>query len=214
MTQDFDRLIPDARAFLTDLAQNNSRDWFLAHKHTYDSELKSPALAVLDTVAAALTRQTGAVTTPKLFRPHRDVRFSKDKTPYHVHLHMLWSTPPVGWFVGISPTYVSIGAGAMGFDKNQLTHWRAAVDGAQGGVIANTIATLASSGARLEPAELKRVPAPYDKDHPCGDLLRRKSLTMWIDLSDNQIAQGNLIDTIETTFARFQPLCTQLRALL
>lgn len=173
-------LIPESRAFLTELAANNSREWFAANKTRYDSALKAPAQALLDQLAADLSRQTGQPVETKLFRPHRDVRFSKDKTPYHLHLHMLWSTPGMGWFFGISPDYISAGGGCMGFDKPALAAFRSHVDD-KGTDVQALVDQLADRGLTLREAELKRVPAPYDKDHPQAPLLRRKSLTFWHD---------------------------------
>ncbi|MGR3713111.1 MAG: TIGR02453 family protein [Shimia sp.] len=211
MPSDFSRLVPETRAFIYELAENNSRDWFLANKPRYEAELRMPAMALLDTIGADLERAIGAPPTPKLFRPQRDVRFSKDKTPYHLHLHMLWSTPPVSWFLGIGRDYVSVGGGVMGFDKDGLTDWRAAVDGPQGTEIADIIADLQTDGARLDDPDLKRVPAPYDKDHPQSDLLRRKSMTVWFDLSDMDIAQRGLVTATTSTFERLVPLQLALR---
>lgn len=88
MTDRFARLIPDARAFLTELSANNTRDWFTTRKSRYEADLKAPALALLEEGAQAIARITGQMPHTKLFRPHRDVRFSKDKTPYHTHLHL------------------------------------------------------------------------------------------------------------------------------
>ncbi|MBT8410855.1 MAG: DUF2461 domain-containing protein [Octadecabacter sp.] len=87
----FSTLIADAQTFLRSLAQNNSRDWFHANKPRYDSALRDPALALLDEMTPRLATLTGYAITPKLFRPHRDVRFSKNKTPYKTHLHMMWT---------------------------------------------------------------------------------------------------------------------------
>ncbi len=212
MTQEFNSLVPDARAFLEALAANNSREWFQEHKAEYDARLKAPASALLDVLSADLQRQTGRPAKPKLFRPHRDVRFSKDKTPYHLHLHMLWSTPPTGWFLGISTEYVSVGAGVMAFDKAQLDQWRAAIDGHHGSILAGEIAALTKAGARIEAPELKRVPAPFDKDHPYSDLLKRKSLTLWRDLDTKELENG-LLPQVQAVFASFQSLDTKLRAI-
>lgn len=209
----FATLISDSRAFLNALADNNSKDWFTANKPTYEDRLKSPALALLDTLAASLERQTGQVPSTKLFRPHRDVRFSKDKTPYHLHLHMLWSTPPTGFFFGIGRDYLSVGGGIMGFDKAQLTHWRAALDSLNGTRIAAAIADLQSQGARLDDAELKRVPAPFDKHHPQAALLKRKSCTVWFDFEESDIAKGGLVSQLETAFQKLQSLTQLLTAL-
>lgn len=173
-----------------------------------------PAMALLDTIGADLERAIGAPPTPKLFRPQRDVRFSNDKTPYHLHLHMLWSTPPVGWFLGIGRDYVSVGAGVMGFDKDALTDWRAAVDSPKGAELAGIIADLQASGARLDEPDLKRVPAPYDKDHPQGDLLRRKSVTVWFDLSDKDVFQQGLVKATMGAFDRLVPLQMALRDII
>ena len=119
-------LITDARAFLTRLNRNNTRDWWQAHKAEYDTGLRDPALALLDKMAPQLARLAGHDITTKLFRPHRDVRFSKDKTPYQTHLHMMWQIEsearqnPV-FFFGIGLDYVTAGAGIMGYG-----YWRAA----------------------------------------------------------------------------------------
>lgn len=179
MHDPFADLIPDARAFLAGLAQNNSRDWFTAHKEEYEATLKHPALLLLDQLAAQLKAQGEQTVTTKLFRPHRDVRFSKDKTPYNSHLHMLWQVGQAALFFGVAPDYVTFGGGVMAFDKNQLTNWRAAVDSDTGGDIANLTQTLMAQGYTPDAAELKRVPAPYDKDHPRAELLRHKSFKLW-----------------------------------
>jgi uncharacterized protein (TIGR02453 family) len=209
----FATLISDSRAFLSALSDNNSKDWFTENRPAYEAQLKAPALALLDTVAASLEKQTGQVPSTKLFRPHRDVRFSKDKTPYHLHLHMLWSTPPVGYFFGIGRDYLSVGGGIMGFDKDQLTRWRAALDGPKGAQLAAVISDLQSQGARMDDPELKRVPAPFDKDHPQAALLKRKSCTVWFDFEESEITKGGLVPQLETAFQNLQPL-TQLLATL
>lgn len=214
MSSEFSRLVFETRAFLNELADNNTRDWFTANKPRYEAELRIPAMAFLDTIAADLERAIGAPPTPKLFRPHRDVRFSKDKTPYHLHLHMHWSTPPVGWFLGIGRDYLSAGGGVMGFDKNGLTAWREAVDGNKGSDLAAIIADLQTAGARLDAPDLKRVPAPFDKDHPHGDLLKRKSMTMWVDLTDRDITDKGLERATLDVFEKLVPLQLALRDVL
>ncbi len=197
-------LIQDTQSFLRDLSQNNSRDWFLAHKSHYESHLKSPALVLLDQLSADLERLCDTKVTPKLFRPHRDVRFSKDKTPYHTHLHMLWalqSGPKPAFFFGISPDDVTVGGGMMGFDKTQLTDWRAEID-QNGQSWADMIAPMLNDGWRQHDPDLKRVPAPFDKDHPQGDLLRRKSLTLWKSARD--------LDDLLPSFTELNPVLQNL----
>lgn len=172
-------LFDDAFVFLNELEQNNSRVWFQTHKTRYDTQIKRPSEWLMGDVAQWLAARHGTRPKAKLFRPHRDVRFSEDKSPYHTHLHMLWFLPDGrSWMVGISPTYATAGCGIMAFERPQLDHYRAAIDSSAGAEIA---ALLASSNWRLEPPALKRVPAPYPADHPHADLLRRKGLVAWHD---------------------------------
>ena len=187
MTDGFATLIPDARSFLTELNQNNTRDWFTAHKDRYNATLKRPAILLLDRLSAQLQHKTALPVGTKLFRPHRDVRFSKDKTPYTTHLHMLWQVGPGGLFFGISPEYVRLGGGIMAMTRDQLDRWRAAMaDDSHGAEFHQLCAPLADQGYATEHPELKRVPAPYPKDHPRENLLRRKSMTFWRDLPANE----------------------------
>ncbi|WP_372573317.1 TIGR02453 family protein [Ruegeria jejuensis] len=212
MSDPFSTLIPDARRFLSELADNNTREWFLDRRPSYEEKLKAPATALLDIIAADL----GPGTETKLFRPHRDVRFSKDKTPYHTHLHMLWSLPTdskprPALFFGIGLDYVSVGVGVMGFDKTALPVWRAAVDGDLGADLQAELDRLSSSGMRVGEPELKRVPAPYDKDHSHGALLRRKSLSVWYDLEEAEFASP--LAAIRTTHQKLGPLLGSFEAI-
>ncbi|WP_264210201.1 TIGR02453 family protein [Leisingera thetidis] len=190
MTDAYAQLIPGARAFLAELAQNNSRDWFTAHKDRYEAELKSPALQLMDSAAQTIARRTGAEVTAKMFRPQRDVRFSSDKTPYNTHLHLMWTVNGAGCalFFGLAPDYCTAGGGIMGFSKTQLPRWRAAVDGAFGDETAALTDILALKGFAAREPELKRVPAPYTKAHPHGHLLQRKSLTFWHEMTAREQA--------------------------
>ena len=81
--------------FYEDLEADNSKAFWTEHKHVYDEQVKAP----LQALAEALAKDFGA---PKFFRPYRDVRFSKDKTPYKTHQGI--------WF-GETSTYVQVGGG-------------------------------------------------------------------------------------------------------
>lgn len=207
----FDSLIPDARAFLAKLQRNNSREWFAAHKPAYESRLKAPALHLLDDLAARLARLTGQHAKTKLFRPQRDLRFSRDKTPYHTHLHMLWTSEGgAQWFFGIAPGYITAGAGRMGFDKAGLAAFRAGLP-ARGPALQSALDSLSAQGARLSEPELKRPAAPIAPDDPLAGLARRKSLAAWFDYAE---APADLPGRLESDFARLWPMQQALDALL
>ncbi len=189
MSDGFDTLIARANAFFTELRADNTRDFYEAHKATYTDEIKKPAELLGTLLAEDLSRATGRPHKPKLFRIHRDVRFSRDKTPYNAHLHLLWSRPgdpaAPAFFFGTSPDYTVLGMGTMHLEGGSLNTYRAMVD-RRGDLLTDAMAHAeATTGARLSdwgPDPLKRVPKPYDPDHPHGDLLKRKSFALSADL--------------------------------
>lgn len=166
--------------FLSEVAQNNTREWWAENKGTYESELKAPANLLGDIIAQDLAMALEQPVNFKLFRPHRDVRYSKDKSPYNTHLHVLWSLPEerseFGYFLGLSPEYLALGAGVMGLAKEPLMKYREALDQ---GELAAVIENARTQGFDLREADLKRIPSPYEKDHPQAELLKYKSCSLW-----------------------------------
>jgi len=184
---DFEGLVAGANAFFRDLSANNSRDWFQAHKGDYEAEVKGPAALVSDVLRGDLDRARGKTHSAKIFRINRDVRFSKDKRPYNTHLHLLWSREGddrAGFFLGISPDYVTAGVGVMSFSKDGLDRYRRRVAGEDGADLADILNDLQKEGARRDAPALKRVPKPYAPDQPLADLLRHKGLVLWWDIAD------------------------------
>ncbi len=176
----FDAMLTEARVFFRELAAHNSRDWFDPRKEYYDTAIRRPAEILSHAMADDITRLTGTPHRAKLFRIHRDVRFSKDKSPYNAWLQMVW-TPfdphplsPVLFF-SVEPDDTVLGCGILGLKGADLIRYRAFVD-ARGDELQEAIAAAGGvlSDHMAEP--LTRVPRPYAADHPHGDLLRRKSL--------------------------------------
>ncbi|MBV0912545.1 TIGR02453 family protein [Anianabacter salinae] len=202
-------LLVNARSFLSRLNETNTREWFLANKAEYESNLRAPAQRLLDRVAEDLERLTRTPIVTKIFRPNRDVRFSKDKSPYTTHLHMLWRQSTrddgPGWFYGIAPDYAKAGFGWMEFSKDQLSAWRMAIDGPFG---PGVDAAIRSTGLSLPEPDLKRVPQGHEPDHPQADLLRRKGLVLWQDDVDSDP------EALIEVFQKVDPVRQQLEGLL
>ncbi|MFS4580252.1 DUF2461 domain-containing protein [Phaeobacter sp. C3_T13_0] len=232
------QLIPDAQAFLAELAKNNSRDWFKTQKSRYDLQVRDPAQTLLSEVADYLRPHHPGI-QGKLFRPQRDLRFSKNKTPYHTHVHMLWQLPGLpgaGLFFGIEANRLRVGGGVMTLKGAALTRWRSAVagqpftrdyptagldhvaghDASPDSGFADELAALTDiltlKRFMANAAELTRVPAPFGKTHPHADLLRRKSLTLWCDLDPK--AQIVPMGTICSAALMLEPLFILLRPIL
>lgn len=101
----------------------------------------------------------------------------------------------------------------MGFDKAVLENYRAALDDGKGNKLATLLEKLRKDGVRLSEPELKRIPAPFSRDHRHGELLKRKSLSAWIDVDDPLAAcRHDFADRAEASFKRLKPLFSWLLA--
>ncbi|WP_299860672.1 DUF2461 domain-containing protein [uncultured Roseobacter sp.] len=185
----FDHFSKDALGFLTDLKSNNSRDWFNQQRKTYEVEVREPTKEFACHMSDALGQFTGQTHDAKIYRINRDIRFSKDKTPYNTHIHISFApqsdqaNPPM-WFFGLSPEKLSLGCGVFQYDKEVLTRFRAAMAGPQGAALIRLAEEMEAQGMRVSTPDLKRVPPGFDSAHPHGEALRRKGFSGWKDIED------------------------------
>lgn len=205
----FQAFPPQILAFLRDLKVNNSRDWFEANRAAYQTFYKGPAEAFARRMGEALEAQLGEPVRTKIFRIHRDVRFSKDKSPYAPHLHIGFHTEASGLepalFFGLETDRLVLGAGVFELGGARLDSWRAATAGAFGEALAEVLADLSLQGFRIGEPELKRVPAPYAADHPRAELLRRKSITAWRDMPPGAATEDAVSPSLDA-FRALKPL--------
>src|SRR6266702_5032012 len=169
----FDGWPAEAIEFYEGLAANNSKSYWLAHKADYDELVHRPMLELL----AELEPEFGA---GKTFRPYRDVRFSKDKSPYKT---AIGATLAGGGYVQFSAKGLATASGTYIFAPGQLDRYRrAVVDDSSGAKLAGTVAVLREAGLEISVHDvLKTCPKGYPKDHPRVDLLRYKGLIAWKD---------------------------------
>lgn len=198
--------------FLQELRANNNREWFQQNRTAYDENIKQPASTFCDLMTDDLERLTGRSHTAKIFRIHRDVRFSADKTPYNTHLHISF-TPETdksavpSWMFGVDPGKCSIGVGTFAFDKSTLESYRTRVAGNDGAKLKKLLARLERGGVRVSEPELKRVPRGYDDQLPAKDLLRRKGLTGWIEYGDaTMVTKAGITSSCLDDFKQLRPL--------
>ena len=108
--------------FLTELAENNNKEWFDAHKAQYESA-KLEATTLFKHIYSILT-EYDTLSSLKIYRIHRDLRFSNDKTPYKTHFgcYIQRKEPYYlgGYYVCISPQETFIGGGFFEPNKDQL----------------------------------------------------------------------------------------------
>ena len=162
----------DAIGFYDGLAADNSKAYFDAHRESYETCVREP----LEDLIAELSPQYGA---GKVFRPHRDVRFFKDKAPYKTAAAAVLrpdGTHCTGTYVEISAAGLRAGGGVVHLDRGQLQRARRAIDDAKHGeALMRIVRTVEERGMTLFAPELKTAPRGYAKDHPRIELLRRKS---------------------------------------
>lgn len=161
----------EAIRFYEGLISDNSRIYWLANKHVYDRAVKGPMMSLLEELS-----EYGPF---HVFRPNRDVRFAKDKTPYKDHIGAYGeSEGGSGFYVQFSATGMIVGSGYYDMAPDQLDRFRAAVDAdAVGAEIVAIADSLSKAGLELSAMNvLTTAPRGYARDHPRIDLLRRKGL--------------------------------------
>jgi len=168
---DFEGFPVAALDFYDDLEMDNTKSFWEAHKAVYDEAVKAPMVALM----AALEPEFG---TAKVFRPYRDVRFAKDKTPYKTSQGaFIAAGPATGWYLEVAARGVRVGGGFYDATSERIAGFRAAVaDDRTGPVLARALAKLEKAGWEIGGDALKTAPRGYDADHPRIDLLRRKQL--------------------------------------
>ncbi len=159
--------------FYDDLEVDNTKTFWEAHKDTYTTSVAAPMKAL----TAELADEFGQA---KIFRPYRDVRFSKDKTPYKSHQGaFVPKGPSTGYYVQVGAPGVRVGVGFYEASGPRLASIREAiVEKRRGGELEEILATLTGAGWELGGDRLKTAPRGYDVDHPRIELLRHKSMTL------------------------------------
>ncbi len=162
----------EAISFFDGLEADNSKAYWQAHKPTYEAAVIGPLRLLL----AELAEPYGTFRT---FRPYRDVRFAKDKTPYKTHTgSVAEGEGGTTYYVELSAAGLRVGAGYYEMAADQLVRFRTAVaDDVTGAPLAEICAELEGAGCSLAAlSELKTAPRGIAKDHPRIGLLRRKGL--------------------------------------
>ncbi|HET6967221.1 MAG TPA: DUF2461 domain-containing protein [Ornithinibacter sp.] len=161
----------DAVDFYDELRAENTRAWWQANKERYAVSVTAPLQALL----GALEGEFGP---GRLYRPHRDVRFSADKSPYKDHQGALAATVPgIGFYVQVGAEGLLTGGGYYPTGPDQLPRYRAAVDAPRSGLeLAAVTARLTDAGFTLAGDRVATRPRGVAADHPRLELLRFKNL--------------------------------------
>jgi len=188
--------------FYDDLEVDNTKSFWDAHKEIYTESVLAPMKAL----TAALADEFGSA---KIFRPYRDVRFSKDKLPYKTHQGAFVAiAPETGYYIEVSPRGVRTGGGCYWFEPARLAAFRdAIVHDHYGADLEKRLATARRKGYTVGGETLKTKPRGYDADHPRIELLRHKSLTLGRMIGfEPVIHTAELADVVRDDWRTLRPL--------
>lgn len=221
----------NAFRFLTGLKQHNNKPWFEAHRESYEHDLREPMRALIIEMDGRLKRfapEIGGDPKRGMFRINRDIRFSRDKSPYKTwaacwFAHRKASTRvgqeaeegSAGLYFHLQPGECLVGAGLWMPPRPVLGRIRDTIaDDPKG--FARMVATLKKFGGLDTESVplLKRMPHGYPEDHPAAKWLRYQSYTAGRAIKDSQAVGAGLPALLEREFKALLPLVRWLNKAL
>ena len=210
-------------SFLKKLEKNNNRAWFEEHREEYERALGrfEEFVAEMITEISAFDDLDGVTPKDCLFRIYRDVRFSKDKSPYKTGMGASIGaggrkSKGFPYYLHVQPGNHSMLAGGWHDPlPEQLARWRAAVDkgaSALKKIIGRKEFVAAFGGLAGE--KLARVPRGYPADHPEHELLRLKEIAVWHTVTDKDLLSSSVVQNSAAVFKTMKPFLDYLGSIL
>jgi uncharacterized protein (TIGR02453 family) len=196
----------EALIFYEGLEADNSKAYWGAHKLHYESAVKEPMLALLDELAAEFGQA-------HMFRPYRDVRFAKDKSPYKTHqgAYVPAGIEGIGFYVQIGADGLYVGGGWWAQGEQILRFRDALDDDAAGGELEKLVESLSDS-YKLGGDRLKTRPRGVREDHPRLELLKHKSLHFGRHYEPQEwLHTAQVADRVRDDWRALRPLVDWLR---
>lgn len=212
----FTGFTPAATRFFADLAANQDRAWFAAHKDVYETAVKAPMAALIAALVPELERRDIPLTgdpAKAMFRIHRDVRFSRDKAPYKTHAGAVLTRDgrkdnPGLLYFHLDPQGSFVAAGFYHLDPAPLARLREAIAW-RADEFQALEAQLHAAGLDFSRDEaLARLPRGFDQHaaSPVAHALRLRNLVVSRHLAPNSLAGAALVGTIADFAASTLPL--------
>lgn len=219
----FDGFTEATIKFLHGLKKNNNKEWFEGHRDAYERDLREPFKSLVNTMSELFrTNKLPITANPKtsLFRINRDIRFSKDKSPYKTHVGAWFPLESIskedwsGFYIGIEPKgakdlTVWLGGGSYQPEPPQLKKIRQHVSSEF-----KTLEKLLKDATFkkefpegfAEGEMLKRIPQGFSEDDPAAEYLKRKSFYFNAPLSRDEILSEKLPEILLRKYKAALPL--------
>lgn len=203
--------------FLKDLSKNNDRDWFNEHKPRYQEAQKN--IKALSGSIKSMMDEYDLIEKVKVFRIYRDVRFSKDKTPYKNNLGCSFIRATElrrgGFYLHIEPGNVFVAGGFWQPASGDLKRIRQEIDLDAEPLkeIINDKSFVKHFGG-IAGEQLKTSPRDYSADHPEIELLRYKQFLMTKNFTDKEALSEDFADKVNETFTAMMPFQNLMSVIL
>ena len=194
--------------FLKDLGANNNKDWFEANKNEFKDH-QNKVKTFFESVKEHLD-QHDDIEKMKMFRIYRDVRFSKDKTPYKTHFAASFSRLGAhlrgGYYIHLTPGGSFLATGFWQPNKEDLFRIRKELE-----MDASEFRTVIGSSelqnvwGELKGEGVKTAPKGFDKEHPDIDLIRKKQFIFVRNFSDKEVFSSSFLSLVDESFKAIRP---------
>jgi len=208
--------------FFKQLAAHNNKEWFEAHRDDYENNVREPMrdlVEELDVRFARFAPEIGGDPKRSMFRINRDIRFSKDKSPYKTNagcwFHHRSASRKVGseaaegsagFYFHLQPGKSFIGAGVWMPPRPQLNKLRGAIAEKPEAFVRMVQSLPKRFGGVSDEGALKRMPRGYSEDHPAAKWLKYQSFTSGRSLTDAQVTSAKLPALLEREYEAMLPL--------
>ncbi|WP_350285914.1 DUF2461 domain-containing protein [uncultured Croceitalea sp.] len=212
-----DSVTKETFAFLKELENNNNRDWFNAHKTEFNAHQDETKM-FFNLVLEDLNKHD-QIEKMKMFRIYRDVRFSKDKSPYKTQFACSFSRAGVerrgGRFICLKPGETFIAAGFWAPNKDDLLRIRKELE-LDASEFRKVIGDNVFKGiwGELEGEAVKTAPKGFDKEHPDIDLIRQKQFIFVRSFSDKEVLSKGFAGQVDDSFRAITPYFDLMSSIL
>jgi uncharacterized protein (TIGR02453 family) len=207
--------------FLKDLEKNNNREWFNAHKSVYLSAQQN----VYDFIEQLIIEMNkhdvleGDSGKGSLFRIYKDVRFSKDKSPYNPRFAFSFQRATKlrrgGYYVHLKPGNCFMGCGFFTPNPEDLKRIRQDID-ANFSAWKKLLRTksIVENFGEIQGETVATAPKGFSKDNPAIELLRHKAFTFRHDFKDDEVLEDNFLKEVNSRFKAIRPYFNYMSELL
>lgn len=211
----------DTFRFLSNLKENNNREWFTEHKPTYEKS-RQDVIQLGDFLVSEMNKHDQIETLDgkkSVFRIYKDVRFSKDKSPYKSnfsgYLRRATALLRGGYYYHLEPGNSYVAGGFFSPSSDDLKHIRSHVD-SDDSILREVLKSseFISHFGELLGNKVKSAPRGYAKDHPSIDILRYKSFYVEKHFTDKEVHALDFGQQVIDTFVQFRPFFDAMSEIL